>query len=146
MPYCTFFGHRDCPESIKPLLYQAVKELIESGKADTFYVGNHGNFDRMALSVLRELSKQYPNISYFEVLAYMPQKKSEFDTHDYSRTILPESVAAAPKKFAILRRNDWMLRQCDYVITYVTRNFGGASNFAKKSAKKRKNIIALANI
>lgn len=48
MCVCTFFGHRDCPESIRPLLRAAIVDLIEKHRVRLFYVGNEGNFDRMA--------------------------------------------------------------------------------------------------
>lgn len=41
MLVCTFFGHRECPESVKSKLLDAIKDLIKRG-ADTFYVGNNG--------------------------------------------------------------------------------------------------------
>ena len=44
---CTFFGHRDCPETIKPKIRTAVINLIENHGVTMFYVGNQGNFDRM---------------------------------------------------------------------------------------------------
>ena len=28
MPTCTFFGHRDCPDSLRPSLQQAIARLI----------------------------------------------------------------------------------------------------------------------
>lgn len=62
MSVCTFFGHRDCPETIRPKLHAALVELIEERGVDSFYVGNHGTFDRMVSSLLRELSERYPHI------------------------------------------------------------------------------------
>ena len=42
---CTFFGHRDAPESIKPLLRKVLLNLIENQGITQFYAGNQGNFD-----------------------------------------------------------------------------------------------------
>ena len=47
---CTFFGHRDCPETIKPKIREAVIDLIENHGVTMFYVGNQGNFDRLVLA------------------------------------------------------------------------------------------------
>ncbi|MCQ2440540.1 MAG: hypothetical protein MJ076_01415 [Clostridia bacterium] len=44
---CTFFGHWDTPEEVRPLLQGVLKQLIENRGADTFYVGNQGGFDLM---------------------------------------------------------------------------------------------------
>ena len=46
---CTFFGHRDCPFQIESNLKHEIINLIESCSVDTFYVGNNGNFDKIAL-------------------------------------------------------------------------------------------------
>ena len=42
---CTFFGHRDCPSSIKAKLREALVDLIENHAVDMFYVGQQGAFD-----------------------------------------------------------------------------------------------------
>ena len=48
MASCTFFGHRDCPSSIKEKLYEEIERLISHHGVDTFYIGTQGSFDRMA--------------------------------------------------------------------------------------------------
>ena len=137
----TFLGHRDSPALVRAPLKEALSQLIESEGADTFYIGNSGCFDRVALAVLQELKKAYPHIRYFLVLAYLPQKPTELPT--VCETIFPAEVAAAPVRFAIERRNDWMLQQSDTVITYVTRPFGGAAKFKKKALAAQKRVIEL---
>ena len=47
MGVCTFFGHRDTPGKIEPLLRATLAALIEDHDVDLFYVGNHGGFDLM---------------------------------------------------------------------------------------------------
>ena len=59
---CTFFGHRDCPETIKPKIRTAVIDLIENHGVTMFYVGNQGNFDRLVRSVLKEVTTAYPQV------------------------------------------------------------------------------------
>ena len=39
MPVCTFFGHRDCPESVKPKLREVLVDLVTNHDVDMFYVG-----------------------------------------------------------------------------------------------------------
>ena len=71
---CTFFEHHDTPSTIKPLLRQVIIELIEQRGVTRFYVGNQGNFDAMAHSLLAELIQTY-QIHYNVVLTYLPKKK-----------------------------------------------------------------------
>ena len=141
MSTCTFFGHRDSPQSIKPNLREAIIELIEHHNVRRFYVGNHGNFDLMARSILRDLSHQYSQISYAVVLAYLPAKQSEETPHDFSDTLLPEGIEAVPRRYAISWRNNWMLRQSDYVITFLDHSWGSAAQFAEKAEKAGKTVI-----
>ena len=86
MANCTFFGHRDCPETIKPKLREVLVDLITNRNVDMFYVGHQGQFDAYVHSELKELKQEYPQINYAVVLAYMPGKKAEYD--DYSDTML----------------------------------------------------------
>lgn len=141
MAACTFFGHRDCPEIIKSKLKELLIDLITHHNVDMFYVGNQGRFDGIVRGVLRELKNEYPQIDYAVVLAYIPGKQTEHD--DYSDTMLPKGIEAVHPHYAISWRNNWMLRQADYVVTYITHSWGGAAQFAKKAEKQRKTVINL---
>lgn len=134
----TFFGHRDTPKEIEPALRLTLIDLIENKNATVFYVGNHGNFDAMVRRQLEDLSKTY-QIKYYIVLAYMPGKNAESDEH----SILAEGIESVPRRFAINYRNKWMLNKSDIVVTYVTRNFGGAWEFQELAQKQWKNHIPL---
>ena len=141
MPICTFFGHRDCPETIKPKLRATIIDLIENHNVDMFYVGNQGQFDAMVRSTLKKLKQEYPHIDYAVVLAYMPGKPSEYE--DFSNTIFPEGLEPIHPRYAISHRNTWMLTHSDYVITYITHPWGGTAQFAKKASSIKKSVIAL---
>lgn len=105
-----------------------------------FYVGNQGAFDRMVRAVLQELVQEYPHVCYAVVLAYLPQTRND---EDFSDTMFPEGIEIVPKRFAISHRNRWMLQQADYVVSYVTRDWGGAAQFVRKAEKDKKQIISL---
>ena len=140
---CTFFGHRDCSENIKPKIRTAVIDLIENHGVTMFYVGNQGNFDRLVRSILKEVTTAYPEVGYAVVLAYMPSAKKRAD--DFSDTLLPDGIEKVPKRFAIPWRNKWMIEHADYVVTYVTRPCGGASRFADYARKNGKKLQPLAD-
>ena len=90
MSVCTFFGHRDCPETIRSRLREVLVDLITNHGVDMFYVGHQGQFDAYVHSELKKLKQDYPMINYAVVLAYMPGKKTEYD--DYADTMLPEGI------------------------------------------------------
>lgn len=139
MAVCTFFGHRDCPETVKSLLREVLIDLITSKGVDTYYVGHQGRFDAIVRSVLREMEQEYPEIRYAVVLAYMPGKKKPCG--DFSDTILPEGIEAVHPRYAIDWRNRWMLQRADYVVTYITHPWGGAGKFAEKAKKAGKTVL-----
>lgn len=138
---CTFFGHRDCPDSIKPKLRKVLVDLITNRDVDMFYVGNQGRFDAIVRGVLRELKEEYPQIHYAVVLAYMPGKKNVYD--DFSDTMLPEGIETVHPRYAISWRNNWMLRQSDFVVTHITHSWGGAAQYALKAKHRGKVVVNL---
>ena len=139
---CTFFGHRDVSYTVGQSLKETLIDLIENRNVDLFYVGNHGNFDLIARKVLEELKQKYFYINYFVVLAYLPKGKTTNITFDNS--IFPENLENVHPKYAICKRNRWMIDKADYVVTYVKYNFGGAAQFKKIAENKGKTVINLA--
>ncbi len=139
----TFFGHRDAPSTIEPYLRAAIIDLIESKGVKLFYVGNQGAFDRTAIRVLRGLKEEYPQIQYYVVLAYVPHNKERLGLEDSDSTIYPECLDKTPPKYAIIKRNRWMIERADFVITYVTHITGGAADFKALAERKGKTVINL---
>ena len=141
MGACTFFGHRDCPDSIRPKLRSVILDLIAIQGVDMFYVGHQGGFDDLVRGVLRELEQEYSEVRYAVVLAYMP---SEHPTLcDTSDTMLPEGIELVHPCYAISWRNNWMLRQSDFVVAYMTHSWGGAAQYVKMAIRSGKIVINL---
>ena len=139
---CTFFGHRDTPTEIRDKLQAVLIDLIENHSVDTFYIGNNGSFDAMAREILAKLKRKYTYIDFVVVLAYMPRTKENEYEVDYE-TVYPEGLEDVPPKFAISKRNEWLIENSDTVITYVERSWGGASRFKKLAEKRGKAVINL---
>ena len=47
-------------------------------------------------------------------------------------------------KFAIDRRNRWMLKRSDVVVVFVNKNYGGAAKFEAIAKRQGKTVINLA--
>ena len=138
---CCFFGHREVKHNIRDKLTAIIERLITEDGVTEFYVGNQGQFDSMVYSVLKELKAKYPNIRYTVVLAYMPDEHiKEVYGED---TLFPDGLENVPKKFAISKRNDWMIQQSSYAVCYVHKITGGASKFKEKAEKKGLKIICV---
>lgn len=146
MAVCTFFGHKDTPQKIEPILRAVIINLIENENVTSFYVGNNGNFDNMVRKTLKSLKSSYSYIHYAVILAYMPQSRTQESYNDYSDTIFPEEFEKILPKYAIVKRNNWMLNRSDYVVSYITHTWGGAAQFKRLAEKKGKTVINLAEM
>ena len=143
MSVCCFFGHRKLHTDISEKLEKEIEHLILKNDVKTFYVGNNGDFDALVIKTLKNLTKTY-SFDYNIVLAYLPQKSENNYSYDLSKTLYPEGIESAPKRFAISWRNKWMIDKSDYVICYVGRTYGGAYKYTELAKRKGKVIINLA--
>ncbi len=143
MSACTFFGHRECYGLDVGALQTAIENLILEG-VDTFYVGHQGGFDSIVFTCLQSIKRRYPQITFSVVLAYMPTQRAEYDLYA-DCSIYPEGLELCHPKFAIERRNNWMIEQSDYCICYITHTWGGAYKFAHMAKAQGLSIVNLGN-
>lgn len=141
MSVCTFFGHSDCYGLDMGSLRRAIEDLILQG-VDSFYVGNQGQFDAAVHSCLKALQIKYSHIRFSIVLAYLPTETEEY--RELPDTMYPE-IEGYPK-FAIERRNRWMIKQADYCLCYVNHSWGGAYKFACMAKRRGLPVINLGNV
>ena len=113
----TFCGHSKLyqTENISKWLDIILPALIEGG-ATTFYLGGYGDFDSLAAAAVRRQKTKYPNIEAVLVLAYLNR---EMDASRYDGTTYPP-LETVPPRYAIVRRNEWMVCEGDVVISGVT--------------------------
>ena len=136
---CCFFGHREVTHNIRDKLTAIIEKLITEDGVTEFYVGHQGQFDSMVYSVLKELKRKFPQIRYIVVLAYMPDEHiQEVYGED---TLFPDGMENVPKKFAISKRNDWMIQQSCFAVCYVHKITGSAAKFREKCIKKKLKVI-----
>ena len=135
----TFCGHSDISdtENISLWLTQTIENLIQQG-AKTFYLGGYGGFDELVKSVLIK----YISI---EIVLILPYLNSNINADGYDYTLYPP-IELTPSKFAILKRNQWMVEQSTTIVAYVTHNFGGATKTLTYAKRKKKNIILYPNL
>ena len=140
---CSFIGHRDTPNTIRETLHQTLCKLIENECVDCFYVGHQGDFDRLVYLELRELQKIYHNIQYRVVLAYYnhTREKCEFEEGE---TLYPFGLESVPCRYAISRRNRWLVAQSEFLVAYVNREFGNAADILRVATRKGIKILNLA--
>lgn len=136
-----FCGHSAVyqPETLKKPLYNTIENLISEG-CTKFYLGGYGDFDNLAASAVRELKHVYPFIESILIIAY-PDVKADAALYDSS---LHPPLENVPKRFAISRRNRWMVGQADVLIAYVEHDWGGAAKILAYAQSKGLRIINLA--
>ena len=134
----TFCGHRDVldSKSVEAWLRGVCMELIQQG-AYEFLLGGYGRFDSLCAAVLRDMKKQHPDIHLVLVLPYL---NSTMINDGYDSTVYPP-LESVPRRFAISRRNEWMVSESDVVVAYVIRGFGGAARTLDYARRKKKPII-----
>ena len=106
----------------------------DRGRSTTFYLGGYGDFDSLAAAAVRRQKIKYPNIEAVLVLAYLNR---EMDASRYDGTTYPP-LETVPPRYAIVRQNEWMVRESDVVISGVTHGWGGAAktlDYAKRRGK-----------
>ncbi|MDY3730604.1 MAG: hypothetical protein SO005_09320 [Candidatus Choladocola sp.] len=140
---CCFFGHKDAPPSIYDTLEEAIEKIIAEDNVTEFLVGNQGQFDGMVLKALRRIKEKYPHVSYNIVLAYMPAEKEECNPYEFGETMLPEGIENVHPRYAISKRNDWMVNESDIVLCYIKHSWGGAAKYVEKAKHKGRIIINL---
>ena len=148
MRICTFAGHAKLygDNSIKEKLKKEIINLIENQGVTTFYNGGKRQFDWLCADCVKELRKDYPFIKSYLILAYMPVKKNQFDADFYKKfddTLYPE-IEKVPPKFAIVKRNEWVIDNSSFLITYINHKWGGA--YRTLEYAKRKKHIQFINI
>lgn len=140
----TFCGHRDFIETVEAEV--RLTALLENYAQDSgklvCYNGGYGNFDLFAAECVRRLQERHPNIRNCLVIPYITHEfleridgyKSIFD-----ETIYPP-LESVPKKYAIIRRNEWMVDNADILIACVRYSWGGAARTLEYAKRKRKVI------
>ena len=134
----TLCGHSTIykTEGFSKWLDMILPSFIEGG-AVTFYLGGYGAFDGLAASALRKQKKTYPHIELILVLAYLNR---EVDASRYDDTTYPP-LEKVPPRYAIVKRNEWMVSESDVVISGVTHSWGGAAKTLEFAQRKKKVIF-----
>ena len=137
---CVLFGHKDASEKIKCKLENCIIDILSENEYVVFYAWNNGNFDRMAQCVLEDLSTRRPALNY---LLYLSKIDEVSLGGSQTRTVYLESLHKVPKRFAISKRNDFLIKNADMALIYVNNRF---SNTYKISERLKKRGVRIINI
>ena len=143
----AFTGHSHILSSER--IRKAVKEQINAHIANeekvTFYLGGYGDFDMLCASVCREFKKERKGIELVYVAPYMSLSEQKKIKDMQSRGICDASVyppiEKTPPRYAIVKRNEWMMENSDLIIAYVERGYGGAYRALQAAKHKNKRTV-----
>ena len=145
----TFMGHSviTSHEAVKKAVKKEIKKNISNVKNITFYLGGYGDFDNICARTCKELKQEGAEIDLVYVTPYISlseqAKIEEMRKLGYCDYSLYPPLEKVPPKFAISKRNEWMIMNADLIIAYVKHCYGGAYNglrFAKRKGKTAINI------
>ena len=148
----AFAGHAFITSSGK--VKEIVKEQIRNHAVGigriTCYLGGYGNFDEICACACRELKQEEYGIEVVYVSPYFSlqeqAKIKEMQRSGLYDTSIYPPIEKTPPRFAILKRNEWMMTNADLVIAYVDHSYGGAYKSLQVAKRKNKKIINICNL
>ena len=134
----TFCGHDNVQDldQVRDWLCNVLEQFSKK-ESVICYLGGYGGFDRLAVSVVRQMQQANPTLQAVLILPYLNRK---YDESGYDYTLFPP-LESAPPRYAISKRNQWMVQQADVVIAYVTHNWGGAAKTLEYARRKKKKVV-----
>ena len=143
MKSCFFIGHREADERLLPMLTAAIDRMITEEQVSLFYIGGYGGFDRIAATAVKRMKLQHPEITLMLVLPYHPAERPIETPYGFDGTYYPDGLEKVPRRYAIVRANEIMAKQSDWLISYVRH---GASNSRRILEYAQKQGTACINI
>ena len=143
----TFVGHSLVPSlnKVKEIVKEKIRSNIIDTKSVSFYLGGYGDFDKICAQACRELKQEYIGIEVVYVTPYMSfseqAKIKEMQSGGLYDTSIYPPIENVPPKFAISKRNEWMIINADLIIAYVDHSHGGAYQSLQVAKRKKKKII-----
>lgn len=137
---CCFAGHREIYNTDKVYndLLCTIENLILDENVLEFWVGNYGVFDKLSKKAVNTLKSKYHNIKLNLVIPYLTNSVKEIKT-EFDNIIIADIKENTPRNLKIIKCNEYMIKNSEYLICYVFYNWGGA-NKTLEFAQKNKNV------
>ena len=141
----TFCGHGEIHNEREELQDKVMSAINDYAKGDdvTFYLGGYGTFDWIALRCCKAYKETHPKSQLLFISPYYGEEyfeSKEMYIKECDDIVYPE-VEKTPKRFAISKRNEWMIKNADYVIAFVDHSWGGAVKALEYAVKHKKLFI-----
>ena len=143
----TFIGHSviSNKDEVKIMIKKIVADNASQDEPITCYLGGYGDFDEVCAQAVTELKKTHQDITRIYVTPYIGLREQE-KIKDlqaqklYDGYIYPP-LENVPKRFAIVKRNEWMVSSADLIVSYVKRHGGNSYKALSIGKRKSKKIV-----
>ena len=145
----SFVGHAQISwqEKIKEAVKEQLRANAKRGTAVTCYLGGRGDFDAICARACKELKEESLEIEAVYVTPYLGISEQarirEMQSCGLCDSSLYPPIEGTPPKFAISKRNEWMVSNADLIIAYVAHDYGGAYQALQTARRRGKRIINL---
>ena len=135
----VIIGHRECHFFPEEKVISQIQFLLDNGY-DTFYSGGMGEFDLKCARILVHIKQTCPNLQSHLVIPFLSFKIPSSDLYD--EIIFPAECDKLSPRFAIPRRNRWMVDQSQAALCFVLYSWGGAATTLQYAQKKNLHIFS----
>lgn len=118
MANCFFIGHRDTKDNLLPELIAEIERHIAVYGVTEFIVGRYGSFDALASKAVKTVKERHPEVLLTCLLPYHPGERP-IKLPDYFDGSFYPPLQGVPRRFAIVRANQYMVDHSDFLIAYA---------------------------
>lgn len=148
----AFVGHGFLynTDNLVAQIEKTINECLRNDEAVQFLCGGYGDFDKLCACTSRKMKNCIPSCELILVTPYIDLSRQErlqcsMDARLYDAVVYPP-LERVPYKYAIVKRNEWMIDKADLIIAYVKHSYGGAYKSLVYAKRKKKRIINLAEL
>ena len=123
----SFIGHRVVDEyrQVEEELDEVIELLHRKYGFVEYNVGRNGEFDELATQAVRRFRREWEEWCELTLVEPYPVANLDIIEKSYDSVIIPTD-RKCHFKAAIGERNKWLAENCDMMIVYIKRDYGGA--------------------
>ena len=146
----AFCGHRNYIETAadEEKVLALLSSCVGAGACELF-LGEYGNFDSFAYRCAKKFKGERTDRRLVFVTPYLSteyrKNAVEYTKNRFDQVVYPP-LETVPPRYAIVRRNKWIVEQADVLIAYITHKHGGAYTMYQYAQKKEKVVFNIAPI
>ncbi len=145
---CCFFGHSKIyDKNYKEKLKNQIIQVIEKYNVTEFWVGNYGEFDRCAALTVNSVKQSYENVKLELVIPYLTKiinENKDYYYNTFDNLLISDIPQTTPHRYKIAQNNKYIIDKSDFMICYISNNFGGAYKSFEYAKKKHLSIYNIA--